>query len=135
MIEKEILDKMNKDKDYRTKILIDLNVALQQAQRVTADDYDEWKKFNEYKIAVVSLEIERKKLENQLKQANEVKDEERRRKELIQKKRDKYKAKSNKLQQRIDEVIKYIKESEEEYGYLEDSEKTILEILKGVNNE
>lgn len=39
------------------------------------------------------------------------------------------------LQQRIDKVIKYIKESEEEYGYLEDCEKTILEILKGGNNE
>ena len=39
------------------------------------------------------------------------------------------------LEQRIDKAIEYIKESEEEYGYLEDCEKTILEILKGGNNE
>ena len=34
----------------------------------------------------------------------------------------------------VNKAIEYIKESEEEYGYLEDCEKTILEILEGGDN-
>lgn len=34
-------------------------------------------------------------------------------------------------QNRINKVIKYIKENEKEYGSLEDNEKIILKILKG----
>ena len=115
--EKELLDKMNKNKDYRTKVLIDLNVALRQVQKVTADEYDEWEKLEEYKIAVVSLEIERKTLENQLKQANASKEEQKIRKELIQKKRDMYKTKYKKTQQKINKAIEYIENAQTlDYG-------------------
>ena len=53
-----------------------------------------------------NTEIQR--LKNCLKQANEVKDEEKRRKELIQHKRNMYKSKYNKAQQRIDKADKDI---------------------------
>lgn len=68
--EKELLDKMNKDKDYRSNILIDLNVTLQFMEHYT--DIPEGKiSPREYKIAVVSLECENQELRQRIDKAIE----------------------------------------------------------------
>lgn len=69
--EKEILEKMNKDIDYRSKTLIDLNATLRIAERNSALNDDEYDKFKEYKIAVVSLEVENKQLKERINKAIE----------------------------------------------------------------
>ena len=73
-------------------------------------------------------------LNNNLKQANESKEEQKRRKELIQRKRDYYKLKCSKSQQRINKAIEYIKEKYHEDLYdetLVEFNNNLLEILKG----
>ena len=39
--DKEILDKMNKDKDYRSNILIDLNISANTAKKVYLELIDD----------------------------------------------------------------------------------------------
>lgn len=68
--EKELLDKMNKDKDYRSDILIDLNVTLQFMEHYTDVPKDKISP-REYKIAVVSLECENQELRQRIDKAIE----------------------------------------------------------------
>ena len=66
--EKELFEELSKDKIRRSGILINLNVTLQSIQRITANIKD-IRELQEYKIAVVSVENELKKIEHE-KQAN-----------------------------------------------------------------
>lgn len=63
MNDKEILDKMNKDENYRSDVLINFNFEMQLAQRIC---YTHENKFSpqEYKLAVVSLEQENARLKD-----------------------------------------------------------------------
>lgn len=75
-----------------------------------------------------------KDLENQLKQANEGKEEQKRRKELIQKKRDKYKIKAYKLQQRIDKALQELDKYRINFDFPGFTDRTIentRKILRG----
>lgn len=64
MNEKEIFNKMNEDKNYRSEVLVDLNVTMQLAERIT---YTTKNKISpqEYKLAVVSLEVELQDLQQE----------------------------------------------------------------------
>lgn len=68
MNEKELFNKINEDKDYRSDILIDLNVQFQLLERYT---YTEKNKISpkEYKLAVVSLEAENQELQQRIDKA------------------------------------------------------------------
>lgn len=68
--EKELLEKMNNDKNYRSDVLIDLNVSLQFMEHYV--DIPEGKiSPREYKIAVVSLECENQELRQRINKAIE----------------------------------------------------------------
>lgn len=67
--DREILNKMN-DKDYRTKVLDNLNGALGTALRITADD-DGQTSIREYIWAVHSLQLENMQLEHENKESKE----------------------------------------------------------------
>lgn len=68
--EKELFEELSKNKDRRSNILINLNVTLQNIQRITANIND-FRELQEYKIAVVSLENELKELQEENKQLKE----------------------------------------------------------------
>ena len=65
MNDKKILNKMNKDENYRSDVLINFNYEMQLAQRIC---YAPENKFSpqEYKLAVVSLEQENARLKDKL---------------------------------------------------------------------
>lgn len=65
--EDELLEELSKNKQKRTDILIDLNVALQKYQRLSAN-IKNVREIQEYKIAVVSVESELKELQEENKQ-------------------------------------------------------------------
>ena len=74
--EKILFEELSKDKLRRSNILINLNVSLQNIQRITANIKD-FRELQEYKIAVVSVENELKELQKenqQLKQQLEQRD-------------------------------------------------------------
>ena len=74
MNDKEILDKMNKDENYRSDVLINFNFEMQLAQRIC---YTHKNKFSpqEYKLAVVSLEQENARLKDKVEKAFKVVDD------------------------------------------------------------
>lgn len=61
MNEKESFDKIHNDKDYRSEILINLNISLQRMGCFVAN-LEDVKEINEFKLAVVSLEVENEEL-------------------------------------------------------------------------
>lgn len=116
-------------KEERLQLENELLMTCSKAQAINKyiDELEESSKLSE--LWCTSQERVRN-LENQLKQANEGKEEQKRRKELIQKKRDKHKIKAYKLQQRIDKAIKYIEEMyNDEYISYGDKAELLL-ILK-----
>lgn len=62
--EDELFEELSKNKIKRTDILTDLNVALQEYQRLAANIKDV-REIQEYKIAVVSVESELKELQRE----------------------------------------------------------------------
>lgn len=68
--EDELFEELSKNKIKRTDILINLNVALQNYQRLVANIKDA-REIQEYKIAVVSVESELKELQQENEQLKE----------------------------------------------------------------
>lgn len=68
--EKILFEELSKDKLRRSNILINLNVSLQNIQRITANIKD-FRELQEYKIAVVSVENELKELQQENQQLKE----------------------------------------------------------------
>ena len=62
--EDELFEELSKNKIKRTDILTDLNVTLQEYQRLAANIKDV-REIQEYKIAVVSVESELKELQRE----------------------------------------------------------------------
>ena len=71
MNDKEILDKMNKDENYRSDILINFNSEMQLAERICYTHENEFSP-QEYKLAVVSLEQENARLKDKLTEIKKV---------------------------------------------------------------
>ena len=74
MNDKEILEKMNKDENYRSDVLINFNFEMQLAQRIC---YVHENKFSpqEYKLAVVSLEQENARLKDKVERSFKIVDD------------------------------------------------------------
>ena len=72
--DKEILTKMNEDKEYRSKVLINLNADLRHFHKMSAINEGQISP-NDYKLAVVSLEIENKELQAKVDQLETNRDE------------------------------------------------------------
>ena len=68
--EKILFEELSKDKLRRSNILINLNVSLQNIQRITANIKD-FRELQEYKIAVVSVENELHEIEKENKKLKE----------------------------------------------------------------
>lgn len=68
--EDELFQELSKNKIKRTDILINLNAALQNYQRLAANIKDA-REIQEYKIAVVSVESELKELQQENEQLKE----------------------------------------------------------------
>ena len=111
--EKILFEELSKDKLRRSNILINLNVSLQNIQRITANIKD-FRELQEYKIAVVSVENELKELQQENQQLKE------------------------KLQQKEDiiyKIKKCIEEKEEYYGdYMGDGNYTMYSMMGANNN-
>ena len=110
--EKKLLQELSTDKARRSNILISLNCSLQRTERIVANVKD-MRELQEYKIAVVSVESELKKTQQENQQLKETLEA------------------SEKARK---EAIEYIKTNplyEEEYDYNYDDE---LELF-GINSE
>ena len=111
--EKILFEELSKDKLRRSNILINLNVSLQNIQRITANIKD-FRELQEYKIAVVSVENELKELQQENQQL----------KEQLQQKED-----------IIYKIKKCIEEKEEYYGdYMGDGNYTMYSMMGANNN-
>lgn len=110
--DKEILDKMNKDENYRSDVLINFNFEMQLAQRIC---YTHENKFSpqEYKLAVVSLEQENARLKKEIKEYEELID---------------------KYHYEHDNEFKYWLSIREEHSKLKDRIEKAIELIEEIQN-